>query len=582
MKNLDQLEKRAWAVFALIFILLASGIAAVGYISYRNFEKSFHAQAEQQLTSIAKLKVYELSGWRKERLGDAEILCKNPVFAALVKGWFENPGDALARARIQAWLENYQVYLEYDRVRLLDAEGQIRLSDPIGLPPVSSAVASRIPEVLKSKHVEMVDFYRSDKDLHIGLSIIIPIVDAQADNQAIGLVVLRIDPKKHIYPFIQSWPTPSASAETLLVRRDEGHVMFLNEFRFQRDAALALRISLEKVDTPAVKAVLGHEGIVEGPDYRGVPVVADVRPVPDSPWFLVSKVDSAEVSAPLRERLWQTLLFLGALLLAAGSLLAQVWRRQSLRHYRSMVLEAEALRESEVRYNSELEAKNAELERFTYTVSHDLKSPLVTIKGFLGYLEKDALLGNKDRLHEDIERIRGAAMKMSALLEELLEMSRIGRTVNPPEKISLGTLAREAAELVAGQIMEKKVAVDISPGLPEVIVDRPRMLEVLQNLLDNAVKYMGDQSEPRIEVGTREDNGETVFYVKDNGMGIEPRYQQRVFNLFDKLNPGSPGSGIGLALLKRIVEVHGGRIWVESEGIGKGSCFCFTIEKAKE
>lgn len=582
MENFDQREKRGRAAFIFIFILLAIGIAATGYFSYRNFEKQFRAQAERQLTSIAKLKVDTLSGWRKERLGDAEILYKNPVFAALVKGWFENPGDALARARIQAWLENYQVYIEYDRVRLLDAEGQIRLSDPIGLPPVSSVVASRIPEVLKSKHVEMVEFYYSDKDQSIDLAILIPIVDSQPGNQAIGLVVLRIDPKKHIYPFIQSWPTPSASAETMLVRREEDHVLFLNELRFRRDAALPLHTPLEKVDIPTVKAVLGHEGIVEGPDYRGVPVIADVHPVPDSPWFLVSKVDSAEVYAPLRKRLRETLLFFGSLVLATVLMLAQVWRRQSLRHYRAQIHTTEALRKIELRYNSELEAKNVELERFTYTVSHDLKSPLVTIKGFLGYLEKDALMEDKGRLHEDIERIQGAAAKMGALLEELLEMSRIGHLVNPPEKVSLGTLAREAADLVAGQITEMKAAVDISPGLPEVIVDRPRMLEVLQNLLDNAVKYMGDQPEPRIEVGTREDNGETVFYVKDNGMGIDPRYQQKIFNIFEKLNQGSQGSGIGLALVKRIVDAHGGRIWVESEGIGKGSCFCFTIEKAKE
>jgi len=101
--------------------------------------------------------------------------------------------------------------------------------------------------------------------------------------------------------------------------------------------------------------------------------------------------------------------------------------------------------------------------------------------------------------------------------------------------------------------------------------------EVFENLIDNAAKYTGDQPEPMIEIGTRFDEDETVFFVKDNGMGIETQYQKRIFGLFDKLNPTSEGIGIGLALIKRIIEVHGGRIWAESEGLGKGSTFCFTI-----
>ncbi|MCP5103508.1 MAG: hypothetical protein GY950_09025 [bacterium] len=95
--------------------------------------------------------------------------------------------------------------------------------------------------------------------------------------------------------------------------------------------------------------------------------------------------------------------------------------------------------------------------------------------------------------------------------------------------------------------------------------------------MDNAAKFMGDQSTPRIEIGTRLNDRETIFYVRDNGVGIDPRYHRKVFELFDKLDAKSNGTGVGLAIVKRIVEVHGGRIWVESEGTGKGSIFCFTI-----
>jgi signal transduction histidine kinase len=228
---------------------------------------------------------------------------------------------------------------------------------------------------------------------------------------------------------------------------------------------------------------------------------------------------------------------------------------------------------------SELESKNTELERFTYTVSHDLKSPLFTIRGFLGYLEQDALSGNHARLKSDIQRIIDATDKMQRLLNELLELSRVGRLKNESTYVPFADIAQEASELVHGRIMERGITVSIEPGLPDVYGDRPRLTEVLQNLLDNAAKFMGDQKEPHIEIGCRGRDAERdmpIFYVRDNGMGILPEHLERVFGLFNKLDPKTDGTGIGLALVKRIIEVHGGQIWVESQA-GKGSTFFFML-----
>lgn len=226
---------------------------------------------------------------------------------------------------------------------------------------------------------------------------------------------------------------------------------------------------------------------------------------------------------------------------------------------------------------AELENKNAELERFTYTVSHDLKSPLFTIRGFLGYLEQDSLAGNHERLKNDIQRITDATDKMQRLLNELLELSRVGRLMNPPASLKFGELAQEALELVHGRIAERAISVQIEPNLPDVHGDRPRLVEVLQNLLDNAAKFTGDQPDPCIRIGQRgTEEGKPIFYVQDNGMGIAPEHHDRVFGLFNKLDPRTDGTGIGLALVRRIIEVHGGRIWLESE-VGKGSTFFFTL-----
>jgi signal transduction histidine kinase len=226
---------------------------------------------------------------------------------------------------------------------------------------------------------------------------------------------------------------------------------------------------------------------------------------------------------------------------------------------------------------NELEEKNGELERFTYTVSHDLKSPLITIKGFLGFLEQDAINGNTVRLKADIQRIAGAADKMQMLLNELLELTRIGRLANPHQNISFEELAREAVELVHGQIQSKGIHVSIQENLPTVYGDRRRLIEVIQNLIDNAAKFMGTQPHPRIDIGLYGyEDKKPIFYVMDNGIGIDLIHHDRIFGLFNKLDASSEGTGIGLALVKRIIEVHGGRIWVQSE-VGNGSTFFFTL-----
>ncbi len=224
-----------------------------------------------------------------------------------------------------------------------------------------------------------------------------------------------------------------------------------------------------------------------------------------------------------------------------------------------------------------LEAQNSELERFTYTVSHDMKTPLITINGYLAILQEDLSSGNTDSVSDDLRRISSAADTMALLLDDLLELSRIGRLMNPSQDAPLGDLVQEAALMLERPLRKRHVELVVEPDLPVVRGDRARLLEVFQNLIDNAVKYMGVQDRPRIEIGTRRDKGDLVCYVRDNGIGIEPRFHKRVFGLFDQLDPRAEGTGIGLALVKRIVEVHGGRIWIESEGLGHGSTFCFTI-----
>ena len=228
----------------------------------------------------------------------------------------------------------------------------------------------------------------------------------------------------------------------------------------------------------------------------------------------------------------------------------------------------------------ELQQKNAELERFTYMISHDLKSPLVTLKTFLGYLEQDLAASNAPRVEKDLQFMRGAAERMGRLLDELLEMSRVGRVVNEPVALSCASVVEAAVALVAGSLSER--GVEVRTALPELTLcgDQPRLVEIWQNLVENACKFMGEQAAPLVEIGARGSGRATVFYVRDNGVGIAPQFLEKVFGLFEKLDRNAAGTGLGLALVRRIVELDGGKIWAESPGAGQGTCISFTLPGA--
>lgn len=297
---------------------------------------------------------------------------------------------------------------------------------------------------------------------------------------------------------------------------------------------------------------------------RGMKAIVDVPIHVDGIWWGAIGFDDMD-----HFRAWSAV-EVDALLVAANVLGTAIERQEADERLQEELAQRKQL-------NAELSAKNAELERFTYTVSHDLKSPLFTIRGFLGYLQTDMLTGNHDRFTKDVQRIAEAAEKMQRLLNDLLDLSRVGRLTNEPAEIQMNELVDEALELVQGRIREHKALVDVHKDLPRVYADRQRLLEVLQNLVDNAVKFMGAQPQPRVEIGwAGNEEGMPVLFVRDNGIGISSEHFERVFGLFNKLDPGSEGTGIGLALVRRIIEFHGGRIWVESE-LGQGSTFYFTL-----
>ena len=350
MEAVAKEKRRVAYALVLSFAILALGMVVGGTFYYRNYERHFRDEAEHQLSAIAELKVDELVEYRNERLGDAATFFENAAFSELVRRFLEHTEDADAQQQVQEWAAKYMATDQYDLVRLIDAQGVIRMSVPAGRSPLSSVVAQRVSEVLRSGQVALEDFHRNEHDQRIYLTLLVPILDRSDHSQALGVLALRINPETYLYPFISRWPTPSETVETMLIRRDGNEAVFLNELKFQTNTALTLRIPLNNTNRPAVKAVLGQKGIVEGTDYRRVPVIAYVCAVPNSPWFMVARMDIAEVYAPMYERLWMIILLVSALVLCAGLGAGAIWRHQHAQLYKKQYQMTEALRESEERF----------------------------------------------------------------------------------------------------------------------------------------------------------------------------------------------------------------------------------------
>jgi len=317
-----------------------------------------------------------------------------------------------------------------------------------------------------------------------------------------------------------------------------------------------LRLMRSLVATKGCIKCHGHQGYQEG-DVRGGVGVS----IPMEPIAAASRAEMIDHLVILSS-VW--LLGIAGIVFVCRKLAANARERETARLEREQLIE-------------KLEAQNKELKSFSYTVSHDLKSPLITIKGFAGILKEDMDLGDTDAAKSDIARISAAADKMASLLDDLLELSRIGRRINPRKLVSLEDVAREAIELSEGKLTENGVEVSLSPDLPSVYADADRLVGVMQNLIDNAVKYMGDQPHPQVEISAHSEDNQTVCSVRDNGMGIAQDQCERIFGLFEQLDQTAEGTGVGLTAVRRIVEVHGGRVWVESKGDGQGATFNFTL-----
>jgi PAS domain S-box-containing protein len=321
-----------------VFLYAAVSIAILvgGYSLYQTEEQHLRNTREKELIAIARLKAERIHEWREKVRADAHTIIDSPFLLEGLAQWMTSE-DARVTDRVLVRFRGFQKYYGYQDVLLVDVDGKVRLNLLNTRAPLAGETLKGLDAALKSHAPVLTDLYRLTEDASPQLDVVAPLYSpSEGPKPAFGAVILRVDPSKVLFPMIQTWPTASQTAETLLVRREGDQVLFLNELRHRKGTALRLKIPLSETELPAVQAVMGIKGAFMGKDYRGVKVLSAVDRVNDSPWFIVSKVDTEEALSEWRSRSQMILALISVLLAGAFGVFVFYWQRQSSQHYQAL------------------------------------------------------------------------------------------------------------------------------------------------------------------------------------------------------------------------------------------------------
>jgi PAS domain S-box-containing protein len=326
--RVSSLQRRyGWRYLVIISLLVAAFGGGGLYYSSSNRQKN-RRSAQRELAAIADLKVGQISSWLRERRGDAEVA----RYDTRISRFLNDPANEIVRQELLSWMQLMQQLRPYELIALFDSSGAVRLAVPTTKLTSYSCLAQYVQTALTAREILFTDLHRGGPNQPIHLSFIVPIgLDPGTGRPARGVLVFLNEAAQFLYPLIQSWPVPSPTAETLLVRGEGNGVLFLNELRFRHDTALELRSPITDRSTlPAALAVQGYEGVLEGVDYRKLPVLAATRRIPGTSWFIVAKVDLTEIYGLYRFESLFILLATFLLIIGALSGLGLISRQQRL------------------------------------------------------------------------------------------------------------------------------------------------------------------------------------------------------------------------------------------------------------
>lgn len=683
----------------LVLVVVLALMAVTGWQYLRGQERVRRAEAEHILSGIAVLKLNEIAEWRANRAADIRLLAANPTMLRALRLMRENPDTQIALDMldvVRSRLVIFQEIRRFNDVRVVGADNRTL----VGVLPDADIsenefTASALDRARATGTPAFSDIHLRDRALV--LDVVLPLFADDNDDALRGAglaLVVQIDPNIYLYPLLRRWPLPSATAETLIARREGQEVVFISPLRHRADPPLGLRLPLSTPRMASAMALRGNFGIIGGRDYRDEPVLAAAFKVDGTDWVMVSKIDEEEALAVQRR---ETLLGLALLIAAAVAVVAVVLaiaeegaaaeRLQSaeakaqlaardarlgaifraapvgigITRGRVMVeaseglsvligmsreemigqparifygddeaeftrvggavyalLKSEGRAETEARWvrkdgtpmvvllsaalvepdnakgdvtfviiditerklqeerlaerTRELERSNKELAAFAYVASHDLRSPLRGIAQLSEWIAEDMPGGVPEEIQGHLHLMRSRVSRMERLLDDLLAYSRIGRIEGEVAEANVGAICREAFDLFAPP---PGFRLELAPGLPVFRTLATPLTQVLHNLIGNAIKHH-DRAEGVISVRVRRVAGGYAFAVADDGPGIPPEYHERIFGLFQTLKPRDAveGSGMGLALVRKVVEIYGGAVGVRSEG--RGTVFEFT------
>ncbi len=329
MNERARLNAFRWRLFGL-FGCAACALIVLGLWFARKETRAVGQAKYEDLRAIADLKAAEITSWRKERIADAQITSKGMLGQHIAR-WLATPEDSSLKRPLVATLEAMRENEGYANVIVAGPDGRVLLSLNPQLHKLDLTMKNEIAQAIEDRKAVFGDLLRCPVCDEVHLDVAAPILDSGGAPRAV--IVFRTDADDYLYPLVQSWPTPSRTSETVLIRKEDSVVVFLNKLRHVPDPALTLRIPLTSTDVPAVRAALGFAGRFEGRDYRGVRVLADIRAVPESPWFLIAKVDSDEMLAEAHYHGRVIVLSSALSVLIMGSIAGLLFNRRQKRVY---------------------------------------------------------------------------------------------------------------------------------------------------------------------------------------------------------------------------------------------------------
>jgi len=391
----------------LVISILAVLLAIAGFLYYRYDEDLIRNEKLQELNAIGKLKIDQITQWQKQRFADANVITGSPFFVKAVEEFFSSRNDLQLTKYVRERLTVKQLYYEYAAVFISDRDGEILVSDRPDPEQVGPATKPFIQEAFARNKTVTTDFYHCSMHSAIHYDIITPIITDK--NIAIAALILRVDPDQFLYPLIQSWPVPSKTAETYIVRKEGDYALILNELRHSTAPALSLRVPLTSKERAAAQAVLGYTGIHTGKDYRGVEVLAEILPIRDTPWFMVAKVDKSEIFSELYFRATVISLFIFALILLLGVGLTWVHHYRQRNIYRELFLTEKELSETHEEFRTTLYSIGDAV------ISTDIKGRVrhmnFIAEQLTGWMESDARGKDLEDIFHIVNEETGAAVE---------------------------------------------------------------------------------------------------------------------------------------------------------------------------